>query len=132
MKQLLEKMDSMMEIQKQGDSSSQLVKWKRKLQTRPPAAKRPRLHPQDSLSTKDHLAETFSCCLWLVTTGTLLKLLPEQLKEIRTNNSSSARDCLREMLEVWLKKIVPSPTWEAVEPLDPARAESICSQHCQS
>ena len=123
-KHLLEKMDSMMEFQRQVH--------------RPPAAKRPQLHPQNSLSIKDNLREVVRELLPLASQwkiiGTLLDVPQGKLDSIKYE-CSLASDCLLEMVKAWLKKIDPPPTWEqlveAVEPLDPARAEAIRSKHCQ-
>ena len=45
-------------------------------------------------------------------------------------------DCLREMLKVWLKKVNPPPSWEAlaetVEAFDPRVAEKIRNTYCTS
>lgn len=62
--------------------------------------------------------------------GALLDLPPIQLQAIRHDNSK-AINCMREMLDVWLKTAEPPPTWErlveAVEILDEAKAKHLRS-----
>lgn len=64
--------------------------------------------------------------------GALLDLPPMQLQAIRHDNSK-AIDCMREMLDVWLKR-EPPPTWErlikAVEILDEAKAKHLRDKFC--
>ena len=49
---------------------------------------------------------------------------------------SGASDCLREMFCAWLQQVDPPPSWQAlakaVEPLDPAVAEKICTTYCNA
>ena len=118
-------------------TTSQMMELQRQVY-HPPAAKIPRLHPQNSLSIKDHLREVFKELLPLASQwqiiGTLLNVPPEKLDCIKQDYSRGL-DSLREMVTAWLKRIDPPPTWEqlveAVEPLDQARAEAIRSKHCQ-
>ena len=61
--------------------------------------------------------------------GILLNLENNSLKEIDINCKGKARDCLREMLSLWLVRAIPPPTWEelaeAVEPTDQTIAHKI-------
>ena len=54
--------------------------------------------------------------------GIELELTSDQLSTIRANNNR-VEDCLREMLEVWLKTIDPPPTWKALG--DALKAEPV-------
>lgn len=64
--------------------------------------------------------------------GVFLDLPAGVLQTIAKDNSRS-RDCLREMLEVWLKQTDPRPTWkalaEAVKPIDPNLSKTITDKH---
>ena len=67
------------------------------------------------------------------TIGALLGLPAVQLRAIR-NDNHLARNCMREMLEAWLKTTDPLPTWEklveAVEILDESKAEYLHKKFC--
>jgi hypothetical protein len=56
------------------------------------------------------------------------------LAKIRSLYHNRERDCLREVLEEWLKEIDPPPTWEqvvhAVRQVDEGKAEEIHSKYC--
>ena len=60
--------------------------------------------------------------------GVLLGVDSGTLKKI-DHDYRMAQDCLREMLQEWLKQINPHPTWQAladaVEPFDPNTAQVI-------
>lgn len=64
--------------------------------------------------------------------GVFLDLPAGVLQTIAKDNSRS-RDCLREMLGVWLKQTNPRPTWkalaEAVEPIDPNLSKTITDKY---
>ena len=61
--------------------------------------------------------------------GILLNLENNSLKEIDLNCRGKAKDCLREMLSLWLVRAISPPTWEelaeAVEPTDQTIAHKI-------
>ena len=61
--------------------------------------------------------------------GILLNLENNSLKEIDINYRGKPKDCLREMLNLWLVRAIPPPTWEelaeAVEPTDQTIAHKI-------
>ena len=46
--------------------------------------------------------------------GILLGIKDGQLKQIRSDNASDSRSCLREMLRNWLKRADPPPSWSAI------------------
>ena len=46
--------------------------------------------------------------------GILLGIKDGQLKQIRTDNASDSRSCLREMLRTWLSRVDPPPSWSAI------------------
>ena len=54
--------------------------------------------------------------------GIELELTSDQLLTIKANNDR-VEDCLREMLEVWLRTIDPPPTWTALG--DALKAEPV-------
>ena len=66
--------------------------------------------------------------------GEHLKLPPELLNTIGIDCQYRERDCLREMLDEWLKMTEPLPMWEqlvqAVMPIDKEKAEIIRVKHC--
>ena len=61
--------------------------------------------------------------------GVLLGIDHNSLKNIEYDYDNSARDCLREMLAEWLKRVIPHPTWErlaeAIELTDQTIAQKI-------
>lgn len=65
--------------------------------------------------------------------GALLELPPTQLQAIRQDNPNAIH-CMREMLEVWLNREQPPPSWdrliEAVEILDETKAKQLRSKFC--
>ena len=65
--------------------------------------------------------------------GALLDLPAVALNLIKKQNAK-ARDCMREMLEAWLKTIDPPPTWEgmveAVEVLHESKAQYLRKKFC--
>ena len=65
--------------------------------------------------------------------GSLLDIDKGTLDTIEHDYYKKADDCLREMLNIWLKKINPHPSWQmladAVQPLDLAIAERIHSTY---
>ena len=64
--------------------------------------------------------------------GVFLDIPAGVLQTIAKDNSRS-RDCLREMLVVWLKQTHPQPTWkalaEAVETIDPKLSKTITDKY---
>ena len=70
------------------------------------------------------------------TIGENLKIPSEILSTIGIDCQYRGRDCLREMLDEWLKMIEPLPTWEqlvqAVMPIDKEKAETLQVKHCLS
>ena len=65
--------------------------------------------------------------------GALLNLPAVQLRAIKLENHL-VRNCMREMLEAWLKTTYPPPTWEklveAVEVLDKSKAQHLYRKFC--
>lgn len=65
--------------------------------------------------------------------GVLLNIPDGSLDNIREANHHQPRDCLREMIKIWLAMIDPEPTWEslvkAVECINPRKAEEIRSKY---
>lgn len=61
--------------------------------------------------------------------GVFLDIPDGELSAIKKDNSTSVRDCLREMLKKWITHVDPRPTWaelaDAVEPFDSKKAEEI-------
>lgn len=59
--------------------------------------------------------------------------VPEGVLNTIAKDNSRSRDCLREMLKVWLKQIDPRPTWkalaEAVEKIDPNLSKTITDKY---
>ena len=80
-------------------------------------------HPELQQETKPTLRDAFRVLRPLAydwkSIGVLLGLENHVLKEIKYNNPDSAKDCLLEMLDQWLKRTEPPPSWwqleEAVE-----------------
>ena len=67
--------------------------------------------------------------------GVLIRISDGQLKQIRTDNASNSRSCLREMLRTWLSRVDPPPSWsaiiEALEDLgDEGLAAHLRSKYC--
>ena len=46
--------------------------------------------------------------------GIFLELEHSELNTIQADYPNQSRNCLREMLNTWLKKFDPEPTWQAV------------------
>ena len=46
--------------------------------------------------------------------GIFLEVDPHRLESIKTAEHHDTQNCLREMLQIWLKKINPSPSWSAI------------------
>jgi hypothetical protein len=68
--------------------------------------------------------------------GTLLSIPEPTLNTIERGNGTSGPDsCLRVMLNGWLKRTNPPPSWselvDAVEPFDPSKAEEIRTKYCR-
>lgn len=65
--------------------------------------------------------------------GTWLNLSFDEISRIGNKNHNRERDCLRELLEEWLKRIDPLPSWEqlanAVKQVDLKKAEDIRSKY---
>ena len=61
--------------------------------------------------------------------GVLLGIDHNSLKNIEYDYDNTPRDCLREMLAEWLKRVIPHPTWEslaeAIELTDQTIAQKI-------
>jgi len=72
-------------------------------------------HPELQQETKPTLQDAFMVLRPLAydwtSIGVLLGLESHVLKEIKYNNPDSAKDCLREMLDQWLKRTEPPPSW---------------------
>lgn len=66
--------------------------------------------------------------------GALLNLPSVQLRAIR-NDNPKAVNCMREMLDLWLKQINPFPSWEqlveVVDIIEPAKAMTLRSKYCR-
>ena len=85
-----------------------------------------------TLTLKNTLKLLFSSADEWHNIGVFLDVPAGDLQTIAKDNSRS-RDCLREMLEVWLKQTHPRPTWkglaEAVEPIDPNLSKTITDKY---
>ena len=85
-----------------------------------------------TLTLRDTLKLLFSSADEWQNIGVFLGLPAGVLQTIAKDNSRS-RDCLREMLGVWLKQTNPRPTWkalaEAVEPIDPNLSKTITDEY---
>ena len=46
--------------------------------------------------------------------GIELKINIGVLDEISRNNVGNVKDCLKDMLKIWLKQVNPSPSWQAI------------------
>ena len=46
--------------------------------------------------------------------GLLLDLDSYKLDVIKKDNSNQSKDCFREMIKLWLKRIDPPPTWSSI------------------
>ena len=46
--------------------------------------------------------------------GIFLGVDPHRLESIKTAEHNDTQNCLREMLQIWLKKINPPPSWSAI------------------
>ena len=46
--------------------------------------------------------------------GLELEIDDGELKQIKANNAGNTKDCLLEMLRVWLKQTNPPPSWSAI------------------
>lgn len=61
--------------------------------------------------------------------GTLLEMPAGELDEIEGSNPHHLKDCMREMIKMWLRMIDPEPTWErlvkAMEAIDPRKAQDM-------
>ena len=95
--------------------------------------------PHQPLWSQDEptLSETFRilfpiACEW-ENIGTLLRISPDQLSNIG-HDYNRARDCLREMVKLWLKQVTICPTWQsladAVSVFDPKIALQISETYC--
>ena len=85
---------------------------------------------------KDHTA-TVSRCLYSLrakwrTIGIFLEIDGDTLNAIEADNKDSD-DRLIKMIEVWLKRHTPPPTWgalaDALQDIDPSKAEKIIQNH---
>jgi ankyrin repeat protein len=66
--------------------------------------------------------------------GALLNLPDVQLRAIRKDNPKAV-NCMREMLDLWLKQIDPRPSWmqlvDAVDILEPEKALTLRKKYCR-
>ena len=67
--------------------------------------------------------------------GVLLNVDDGRLSNIKVDNHGESRDCLREMLRIWLKKVDPPPSWndiiEALECLGEERlSQELKERYC--
>ena len=46
--------------------------------------------------------------------GIMLEIEDGELKRIKADHGNDSASCLREMLQIWLSRIDPSPTWSAM------------------
>ena len=68
--------------------------------------------------------------------GIQLDIEEGQLKQIKSDNVGVSKACLRDMLRVWLGRVVPSPSWSAMaDALDALGHQDIASHlrytYCQ-
>ena len=63
------------------------------------------------------------------TIGALLGMEKEKMRAIKDEEDNVSKDCLRVMLEEWLKSTAPPPSWQtladAVESIDSDTADKI-------
>ena len=46
--------------------------------------------------------------------GILIEIESDKLNNVKKENNPSQRDCLREMLKIWMKQVSPPPTWSSM------------------
>ena len=46
--------------------------------------------------------------------GIMLDIDDGELSEVKSDNAGNCGDCLREMLNIWLKKVDPKPSWSSM------------------
>lgn len=86
-----------------------------------------------SLNLPNLLKELLPLASEWQTIGTLLGIPEGQLKVIRHDYHHQAKDCLREMISIWLKMVDPKQTLEtlveAVEVVDKMKAQDIKTKY---
>ena len=89
----------------------------------------------DNLSLAKTFRELFPLVSHWQEIGIWLNLSTNVLAKIGDFNQSRERDCLREVLDEWLKEIDPPPTWEqlvhATRQVDEEKAEEIRTKYCK-
>ena len=63
---------------------------------------------------KDLLKELYNKASKWMNIGVLLDIDTGRLNAIKTAENHAPDDCLREMLMIWLTKVSPPPSWEAI------------------
>ena len=71
------------------------------------------------------------------TIGILLGIEKGSLDKIKTDNAGNSGDCLQEMLDTWLKKVDPKPSWSAMTDVlkrlgEESLAEHIRKRYCNT
>ena len=71
--------------------------------------------------------------------GIMLEIDNGKLSKVKLDNAGNSNDCLREMLNIWLKKVDPKPSWSSMaEALDDdivgeeSLAEHIRKTYCST
>ena len=110
----------------------EVMQTMQKLKSNSGSGELPETQDLGTLTLRNTLKLLFSSADEWQNIGVLLDLPAGVLQTIAKDNSRS-RDCLREMLEVWLKQTNPRPTWkalaEAVEPIDPNLSKTITDEY---
>ena len=58
--------------------------------------------------------------------GIMLDIDDGELSKVKLDNADNCDDCLREMLNIWLKKVDPKPLWSSMaDALDDLGEESL-------
>ena len=58
--------------------------------------------------------------------GVMLDIDDGELNKVKSDNAGNSDDCLREMLNIWLKKVDPKPLWSSMaKALENLREESL-------
>ena len=58
--------------------------------------------------------------------GLTLNIGVDKVNQIKTDNHNNCRSCMRELLKVYVKRIDPAPSWEAVvEAIEALRLDEL-------
>ena len=69
--------------------------------------------------------------------GILLDIEQGKLKTVKADHGSDSESCLREMLQIWLNQVEPSPTWSAMAKAiksvgNPELASDLRTKYCRT